>query len=403
MILIKILVATTTFPRWKGDTTPSFVYDLTKRLQDIGFEVVVLAPHYYGAEKFEIMDSMRVYRFSYFYPLKYQKLCYNGGMLPNLRKSFLAKFQLPVLMMSEMYNIFKIIKNEKIDLIHAHWIIPSGLLCSIAKIILRKKLIISVHGSDISLIKHPFFKFIGKQILRMADTCTVNSAATKNSVLSVVKLSKEPIIIPMGVDLNIFQPFKNVEVNNNYVKKPCIMTVGRLDKKKGINYLIDAMPKVIHKFPDVKLVIVGEGPEKDNLINQIKMLSLEGNIYMAGAVQNKELPKYYNRADLFVLPSLEEGLGVVLLEAMACGTPVIGSDVGGIPDVIIDGKNGFLFKPRDSGDITEKILDCLSNETLLRNFSISGLSIVAEKFCWTAIAEKFSDEYMVLERCVEHE
>jgi len=389
VISIKILVVTTTFPRWKGDTTPSFVYDLTKRLQYLGFEVVVLAPHDCGAKKFEIMNGMRVYRFPYFYPLKHQRLCYNGGMLPNLRKSFLAKFQLPMLMMSEMYNIFKIIKNEKIDLIHAHWIIPSGLLCSITKIVLKKKLIISVHGSDISLIKYPFFKFIGKQILRIADTCTVNSTATKNSVLNVTRLSKEPTIIPMGVDLNIFQPFENVKVNNNSIKKPSILTVGRLDEKKGIKYLIDAMPKVTQKFPDAKLVIVGEGPEKDNLVNQIKMLSLEGNISMVGAVQNKELPKYYNKADLFVLPSLEEGLGVVLLEAMACGTPVVGSNIGGIMDIITDKETGLLAQSENPKDIADKIIELFSDEWMRQRVTENGLKLIKEKFSWDVVIEQF--------------
>ncbi len=395
MISIKVLVVTTTFPRWINDSTPSFVYELSKRLQERGFEIVVLTPHDQGAKRFEMMNGMRVYRFPYFHPLKYQCLCYNGGMLPKLKKNYLAKFQLPLFMLLYIYYTLKTVKTEKIDLIHAHWIIPSGFVCSIVKQIIRKPLIVSVHGSDIALIKNPLFKSIGKLILRSADIYTVNSTATKSSVLDVSKSNKDLMIIPMGVDLDLFKP--SLKRTNNSEKSSVILTVGRLDKNKGINYLINAMTRVISKFSETKLIIVGDGPERDNLANQIKKLHLEENIKLVGAIKKKDLPEFYNKADLFVLPSLNEGLGIVLLEAMACGTPVIGSNVGGVSDIIINGENGFFIKPGDSKDIAEKIILCLSDKTIIKMCSIKGLNTVNEKFAWYSIAEKFSNVYRVLQ------
>ena len=109
---MKILVLTTTFPRWKNDTTPAFVYELSKRIQEKDKKIIVLAPHHKSSKKFEIMDGMKIYRFPYFFPLKFQKLIYEGGILPNLKRSNLAKIQIPLLFITEMYYAFKIIKNE---------------------------------------------------------------------------------------------------------------------------------------------------------------------------------------------------------------------------------------------------------------------------------------------------
>jgi glycosyltransferase involved in cell wall biosynthesis len=393
---MNVLVLATTFPRWKDDSSSAFVYELSKRLRDKDIEIIVLAPHHEGAKFYEEMEGLKVYRFPYFYPLKYQRLCYNGGMLPNFKKSHMAKIQLPLLILINIFYIFRLIKKEKIDLIHAHWIIPSGFVCNIVKSILRKPLIVSVHGSDIVLIRNPYFRPIGRHILKAIDTCTVNSTATRDLVLGVFRSNKEPQIIPMGVDLNVFKPFSRHTYGNNSEKSPTILTVGRLDKNKGFNYLIDAMPKLIHKFPKLKLIIVGDGPEKNNLLNQIKNLHLEQNVSLAGAVRNKDLPKFYNQADLFVLPSLKEGLGVVLLEAMACGTPVIGSNVGGITDIIINGENGSFIKPRDADDIVEKVMLCLLDEKQLQKYSINGLITVTKKFSWSSVVEKFSNEYRAL-------
>ena len=129
----KVLVLATTFPRWKNDTTPAFVYELSKQLRTGNMDVVVLAPHYHGAKKLEMMDGIKVYRFPYFWPAKYQKLVYDGGILPNIKRSHLAKIQVPLLVLSELYYTFKIIKKEKINVIHSHWIIPSGLIGAFCK------------------------------------------------------------------------------------------------------------------------------------------------------------------------------------------------------------------------------------------------------------------------------
>jgi N-acetyl-alpha-D-glucosaminyl L-malate synthase BshA len=388
---MKVLVLTTTFPRWKDDPTPAFVYELSRRLRCAGLEIVVLAPHHEGAESCKVMEGLKVYRFPYFYPTKYQRLCYGGGMLPNLKNSWLARLQLPFLCLSELFMTIKIIKNEKIDLIHSHWI-PNGFIGAICKKILRKPLIITVHGTDLIFLNNRFLRLLGTFALDNCDLCTVNSTATRNAVLEIKNVKKLEII-PMGVDLDAFNPQVGSYINKTFnADDLMILTVGRISEEKGIRYLIEAMPVILKEMPTVKLMIVGDGPDRDKLEQMVKRLNL-ANITFAGMVSNKNLSNFYKSADVFILPSIREGLGVVLLEAMACGTPVIGSNTGGVTDIIENGKNGLLIEPGDSKDIAEKIIKLLSNRELAQKLSEEGMKTVKYKFSWHIIVKKFLREF----------
>jgi len=398
---VKILVLTTTFPRWEGDKTPTFVHELSYGLQKLGFEIVVLAPHHEGASSIETIDGMKVYRFPYFYPRKLQKLCYEGGILPNIKESNLSKIQLPLLFTSEFFHTLKLIKKEKIDLIHAHWIVPSGLIGSACKKMLKMPLITTVHAGDIFPLQKKYLKRIGKAALNNCDVCTVNSNATMEAVLKISDIQNRLKVIPMGVNLNTFARASA----QDRTKKPSpdgkytILSAGRLVEKKGVTYLIEAMPMILEKLPQVRLVVVGDGSEEQRLKEQAKRLMLDASVEFIGSVTNAELPRFYNNADLFVLPSIidsrgdTEGLGVVLLEAMACRTPVIGSRVGGITDIIKDGFNGLLSEPKDAQDLASKVVELLLDEELRQRFADNGLKTVTDRFSWDVVVKQFADLY----------
>jgi len=399
MIKMKVLVLTTTFPRWKDDITPAFVYELSKRLQEKRLDISVLAPYHTGAKRFETMDGMKIYRFPYFFPTKYQRLVYEGGILPNLKRSHLAKVQIPLLFLSELYYAFKIIRKEKIDLIHSHWIVPSGLIGAICRKLFRMKHITTAHAGDVFTIKNSkYFKKFGSFVLRNSDKITANSNYTKNAILSIEhKIRNNVEIIPMGVDIIRFNPkWKNsLNLKEIYKTKYLILSVGRLVEKKGIKYLIMAMKYIIEEFSDCKLLIGGSGPEKDNLEKLISELGLSDKVFLTGYIKNSELPSYYASSDVFVLPSTitkegdTEGLGIVLLEAIACGTPVIGSDVGGIRDIINNNENGLLAKTKNPKDIANKIIKIISNKKLKNRFSKNGLKMIKENYSWNIVNNKF--------------
>jgi glycosyltransferase involved in cell wall biosynthesis len=393
---MKILVLTTTFPRWENDTTPAFVFELSRRLKKSNLEIVVLAPYCEGSKKFEILDEMRIYRYPYFFPTRYQKLVYDGGIIPNLEKSNLAKVQIPFLLIFEMIYALKIVKKENIEVIHSHWIIPNGFVGALCKIFFNTPHITTAHAADVFTIeKSKILRIFGSFVLENADVITANSSFTRNSIKSIQNSVENRIqIIPMGVDKYRFSK-KNQDFREKSPASRIILSIGRLVEKKGIQYLIMAMDEVIKTFPDAKLLIGGDGPEKGNLVKLCSTLKLKKNVEFLGFIPNEKIALIYETSDIFVLPSVEtkygdtEGLGVVLLEAMASGIPVIGSDIGGITDIIEDGKTGLLVKSRDSNDIAKKILFLLSNKEYCINLTRNATNLLDQKFSWDIVTKQF--------------
>jgi glycosyltransferase involved in cell wall biosynthesis len=394
----RILVTATTFPRWKNDTEPNFVFILGKLLAGYGNKVTALVPHFYKAKKFEVMDKVNIHRFVYFLPKKLQKLCYEGGIFGNLKRYKITYLQLPLLFLFEFINTAKLIKKEKINVIHAHWILPQGFIAYLCKKIFKVKYIVTAHAGDVFPLKSSFFRFLSYLAVKNSDYCTANSTFTKNK-LKEISGKKDISIIPMGVDLSIFnQRNKDNNLRKKYgIKKEFILAAGRLAEKKGIEYLVMSMEHVIKKLPEAKLIIIGYGPEKESLERLVKELKLEKNISFAGRVENKNLPKFYATADLFVGPSIvtkngdTEGLGVVFLEALASGTCVIGSNVGGIPDIIKHDQTGMLVRQKNPMQLADTILKLMSNKTKREKLASNGLKHIEKIYSWKLVSKKFNE------------
>jgi len=397
----KALVVASTFPRWREDSTPGFVFDLSNLLSK-KFDMEVLVPHYYKAKKHERMNNLDVYRFQYFYPANLQKVCYDGGILPNIKQSFLAKIQIPLFLLSEFFSIRKSIKKEKADMVHAHWIIPHGFLSVFFKKKYEIPLIVSAHGSDVFPLRNRFFRAIQRKVLKNCNVCTVNSNATKNELIRRFPEFKNKIrIIPMGVDVNFFNR-KNVKNKfKEYKHNKIILFVGRLSEQKGIQYLIKSIPSINKKIKNIKLLIVGEGAYKRGLMKIIKKLNLINEVEFKGALPRNELTDYYNLADAVVMPSLAgkagtEGQGLVLLEAMTCGKAVIGTDIGGIKDIIKDGKNGLLVKQKDSTELANKIVNLINDSKLRKRIERNGKKFAIKNYSWQNIVKQFEITYQML-------
>lgn len=398
--LPNVLVLATTFPRWENDSEPAFVYNLSKRLAAKGFNITVLAPGAPGALSYEEMYGLKVYRFSYFYPKSLQNVCYNGGALPNLKNSWLARFELPFLLIFQFIHIGRIIKKEKIDLIHCHWIVPQGFFCAIFKRILGLPLIISAHAGDVFALNNYLIKLCGQFAISESDFCTANSEATQKALKTIYD-KKDIEIIPMGVDLKDYSTEKyDPSLKEKHgIHGAFLLAVGRFVEKKGFKFLIDAMPMVLNKNPDAKLHIIGFGPEEKRLKTYVTEKNLENSVLFPGKKSACELSKYFATADILIGPSIvakngdTEGLGVVFLEAFASKTAVIASNVGGIPDIVVHGKTGLLVEQKNPQDIFEKINCLLSDITLKNSLVAEGYTFVKRNFSWDIVQEKFTEIY----------
>jgi glycosyltransferase involved in cell wall biosynthesis len=382
----KLLVLSSTFPRWKNDPLPPFVYELSRRLTD-KFDVTVLAPSFPGAKDFEVMDKMKVHRFHYFLrPL--ERLAGSGGILPTLKKNPLYYLVVPFFLFGEYFALKKLAKELKPNLIHAHWVIPNGITAFLVNKNIEIPYVVTSHGSDIMGIKG--MGLIQKMILNNAKHITVVSTALKQEILKKAGSDITVDVIPMGVDRNLFKPSaKDLSIRKKYgIHDLFLLYVGRFAYEKGVDRLIQLMPGILKERPEAKLMLIGSGKMETELKKNAIKLGIEDNIIFIGPVRNDDLPKYYATADIFIGLSRREGFGLSFVEAGMCGCWLIGTKVGGIPDIIIDKSNGSLIKTKKldfiEGSIISNILKC-------NKYDKRKQSLYFKKFDWKNIAAKYKD------------
>jgi glycosyltransferase involved in cell wall biosynthesis len=199
--------------------------------------------------------------------------------------------------------------------------------------------------------------------------------------------------IPLGVDTELFKPSKK---NRSQKKNPEILFAGYLYKLKGAEYLLRATQLIANKHKDVKLRIVGNGPDKPRLMRLTEALKIKDKIIFEGLVPHTEMPKYYQQCDIFCFPTLGEPFGKAIIEAMACAKPVIASNIGGPAEIIQNQKTGLLVPPAQPKILSIKILELLDNEATMKKMGTNARKTVMEKFSWEKISEMYHSLYRTL-------
>lgn len=355
----KVLVLTSTFPKWKNDTTPPFVYELEKRLTK-DFEIHILTPHFPGSKNIEMMNKLKIYRFHYFFE-KFEKLAGKNGVLPTLKVNKWFYLVVPFFFFFEIIATLKLVKKLRPDVIHAHWIIPQGLVAYINYIINKTPYVVTSHGSDLHSLGLVFLK---KIILNKAKKITVVSSYLNEKIKEInPDLILKTEIIPMGVDTKRFNSNKYDErIKKKYnITGSFLLFVGRLAEIKGVENLIRAMPMVVGKFPKTKLLIIGSGSLDVQLKKITKDLYLTNNVTFLDGIPNYKLPKYYATADIFISPSLnsnkqKEGFGLTLVEAGMSGCSLVAVNSGGMRDIVQNNKNGILLNSSNPKLISEAVI-----------------------------------------------
>jgi len=236
-------------------------------------------------------------------------------------------------------------------------------------------------------------KFFRGLIIKKADLITVLSIYLESYVKKIVP-KKQVEIIPNGVDLNKFS-ISNFQFPRNKDKK-IIITVSRLVKKNGVGDLIDAFNILYTKYQiqNTKLLVIGSGELEKKLKAQTKMLGLENSVSFLGEIHHEELPKYLGQADVFVRPSLSEGLGIAFLEAMASGLPVIATAQGGIVDFLENEKTGLFCNVNDPKDLSDKIMKVLSDNVLAKAMAEKARKLMEDKYDWDKIANRYKQIFV---------
>ena len=229
-----------------------------------------------------------------------------------------------------------------------------------------------------------------------ASAITAHSNAAKEFLVSLGTRSDRIKVVPVGINSEEFRPTKEEVLTEKAKIGECIriLTVARLHPNKGLTYLLQAMPQLIEDYPSSKLIIIGRGPIENQIRELIHQLSLENHvILLTEPIPNKEMNKIYSGCDVFVLPSIKEPFGRVILEAMACGKPVIATKVGGPQDIVEDGRTGYLVDRANPDQLATRISELLQDPKKRRNFGQAGRELVVERFDWRKIAKRYVEIY----------
>ncbi len=393
-----LLIVTPIFPRWIGDSVASHtVYDLAVALGRY-YNVYVLCPHYFCAANREEIEGVKVIRYRYFMPDKWQLLSSGDGLLENIKLGFLALFQVPFFVLAQAYSIIKLVRKNEIDVVNTHWIFPQGLVCALIKFLIKKPHIMTVHDTGISGVSKlgAFGKFLMRFILNKSDYTLPVNTHIRYLVEKVSEITFNHKILHMGIDPDKYfyaSEKSNLRKNIGVTKKTkVILFVGKLVEKSGVHYLLQMVEILKRNHSDFVLLILGTGVMEDSMKDWTESRKLSDKIKFLGNVGSIAVPEYYSISDVVVVPSVFDVDGIVdvpivVLEAMAAGVPVAVSRISGVTDILKDGHNGWLFEPKNYYEMAKKV-ENMYNTKEVKKITDNALK-TAKMYSWENISAEY--------------
>lgn len=388
----RLLVTTSTYPRWADDPEPGFVHELARRLAT-RFDVTVLAPHARGAKVFERLDGVDVVRFRYA-PARWERLVHGGGIGTNLRRMPVLWLLVPVFALAHAVALVRCLRRIRPDVLHAHWIIPQA-ACLRAVQCLGVPLppvVLTSHGADLFSFRGALAVRIKRWALRCADAVTVVSEGMRAPMRELGVDDTRMGVEPMGVDLEKrFTPPESRPASDD------LLFVGRFVEKKGLALLIEAMPHVLAARPAARLRIAGFGPEDASYRALASRLGIAARCEFLGPVAQRDLATLYREAALLVAPFVEagtgdqEGLGLVVLEACGCGCPVLAGRVRATDDLLALTDRGVAtVDPRDPRALADAIVARLADPAAAQADARRAHDALARRMGWTQVADRYA-------------
>ena len=344
----------------------------------MGHEVTVVTSRFANLRKKRIIGGVRIIRV----PVFFRKKQNVASVL-----SMLSYFP------SSIFFIQRLLRKEKFDIINTHFAIPSGPSGNFISKIKKIPNILSIHGGDIFdpskfLSPHKTFglKQTVKKMLKNADRVIAQSSDTRKNAISLYEINRNIDIIPLGIKPNVFAKKSKKELGLSENKKTFI-TVGRLVRRKNLEELLIIFSRIIKKF-DCELLIIGDGPESENLKQKINSLNLQNNVKLLGRVTEELKFQYLNASDVYVSTAIHEGFGIVFLEAMECGLPIICYNRGGQVDFLKNDYTGYLIELGDADSFYDNLLCLLNHPEIKEKIKIYNKELV-KKYYINNIAKQY--------------
>lgn len=391
---MKVLYIVTAYDRHPGDGITPWLVETIRRLGERGIQVEVLAPAYRGLSSGRVEDVM-VHRFRYA-PARFEDLSHDQTAPDRVRQHPAYLALVPGYLLSASLAARALARSGEFDLVHVHWPLPHAIPGLAARRAAGIPLVLTFHGVEITFARNarvPFLPSFLRRAIRTADAVTANSSYTAGLIR---ELHDRPVeILPFGttVDAPTAPPPPHPETPPTR-----ILFVGRLVERKGVHHLIDAI-RLLPNEIRVNTCIIGEGPMREALEGRVAAAGLSDVIELTGFVDADRLAREYARCDLFVLPAAPdakgdvEGLGVVLIEALAHGKAVVASAAGGIVDIVRHEETGLLVAPADAEALSAALARLVRDPELARRLGRRGRRHVEEHFSWPAIMDGLEELY----------
>jgi colanic acid/amylovoran biosynthesis glycosyltransferase len=379
---LRILVLATTFPARAGDGTPEFVLTLSGAFAASGAQVTAVVPRVPGGASREVIDGVHVRRFAYF-PRWFEGLDH-GAIMANLRAHPWRLLEVPPLIIAFIVAALRQVRRERPDVVHAHWIVPGGLIARVVLAFTRVPYVVTAHGADAYMLRAGPALRAKRAILRRAAATVPVSAAIGTEL---AKLGTVSPAVPMGVDIARIAG----EVGPRKPERGRVLFVGRLVEKKGVDVLLRAAARV----PAATVVIVGDGPCRRSLETLAADLEITDRVEFLGARPRQGVMDEMARAALVAVPSQvgaggdQDGVPVVLGEAMAAGVPVIASDLGGVGEYVSDGDNGRVVASGSVDELAEAISDLVEHPDFAEKLASQASDRLAGTLGLTHISGKY--------------
>ncbi len=379
---MNVLFLTHSFPRREGDAAGSFILRLAVALRGEDVKVHVVAPAAAGLPASEEIEGVSVDRFRYA-PRRFERLAYTGNMAGDVASSWTAKFALVGFLGADFVQAVRARRNFEPQVLHAHWWFPNGVVGTWVGGLAHLPLVTTLHGTDVRLarsvgVAKPLFG----HVLRHSAAVTTVSRWLKDETEKLVP-EVHPMVAPMPVATELFFPGKSRDGQR-------LLFVGRLTPQKGVEHLLHALAGM---KTQASLDVVGDGPNRAPLEQLAQELGVATRVRWHGQVPQSSLPRFYQSAAAVVVPSSEEGLGLVAVEALLCETPVVAFDSGGLRDVIQHDKTGLLVQPGNRKALANTLDDLLSRDGRGSDLGRAGRLYALSAFAPESAARRYAEIY----------
>jgi glycosyltransferase involved in cell wall biosynthesis len=366
------------------------VHQLAVNMARLGVNVHVITKDAPGAPDFEITEGVNIHRVPLYPPEIPQE-----EWVPWTLQFNVALLERAIPLINERIG--------KVHVLHAHdWLVAHAAIA--LKHAYRIPLVATIHATEYGRHQGNLPGPMQKLIHQIEWWLTYESVHTiccsnymREEVVRIFELPEDKVtVIPNGIEYDLFRAeHEEEQIRRQFIEpdKRMVFFVGRLVYEKGVQTVIEAMPVVLEKFPDLRFLVAGTGPHARQLQVMIDALGLADKIKLLGFVDAGLLARFYKCADLTVVPSLYEPFGMVVLEAMVAGCPVIVADTGGLKEIVVHEETGLCFKPGNPESLAQAMIRVLEDEELAKRLTGDALNLVGDKYNWTRISRHTIEIY----------